>query len=191
VEPRAEGVFAGWHCNLLLGAFLFRDRGLMIGVSRSRDGDRISAVLGRLGYAPPARGSSSRGGAAVLRQLVRRLGEGGAVGIFTDGPLGPASRSKLGVASLARLSTLPITPIGVAARPSFQLGSWDRTVVPLPFARVVFRFGGPIAVAGDTDEAGEERVCRQLDRELERLTRAAAATLDCAAGGTTGQGSGP
>jgi lysophospholipid acyltransferase (LPLAT)-like uncharacterized protein len=193
VEGRAdvpgERLYAGWHENLLLGAFLFRDRGLAIGVSRSRDGDRVSAVLDRLGYAKPARGSSSRGGAAVLRQLLRRLEQGEAVGIFTDGPRGPAGRSKLGIVSLARLSGVPITPIGVAARPGPRLSTWDRTRVPLPFARVVFQFGGPIPVARDTDEAGEERICCELDRELERLNRAAGITLDCAAGGgSSGRG---
>ena len=52
-----------WHRNLLIALGLFRDRSFAVSVSRSRDGDRIAALLGRMGFTAPARGSSSRGGA--------------------------------------------------------------------------------------------------------------------------------
>jgi lysophospholipid acyltransferase (LPLAT)-like uncharacterized protein len=113
----------------------------------------------------------------VLRQLARMLASGVPVGLLTDGPRGPALRSKIGVASLARLTGVPITPIAVAARPRLRLRSWDRTLLPLPFARVVFRFGDPIPVPSDADPECEERLCRELDRELTRLTAAAETSL--------------
>jgi hypothetical protein len=47
----------------------------------------------------------------------------------------------------------------------------------MPFARVVCLFGAPISVPGDADPECEERICRELDRELERLTDAADAHL--------------
>ena len=53
-EPLVCGV---WHRNLLIAAVCWRDRGLVIPVSQSRDGDWIDAVLRRLGFAKSARGS--------------------------------------------------------------------------------------------------------------------------------------
>jgi hypothetical protein len=79
--------------------------------------------------------------------------------------------------SLARLSGVPITPVAAAARPAFRLRSWDRTLLPAPFARVAFHFGEPIAVPPDADPECEERLCRALDAALEGLTRAAEACL--------------
>jgi lysophospholipid acyltransferase (LPLAT)-like uncharacterized protein len=171
------GLGATWHCNLLLGTVFFRDRGIAMCVSRSRDGDLIAAILRHIGYADPPRGSSSRGGSTVLRQLVRTLQNGVAVGLLTDGPRGPARRSRIGVVGLARLTGVPITPFVLSARPRLRLRSWDRTLLPMPFARVICHFGDPIAVPRDADPEREERLCRELDRELGRLTDAAEASL--------------
>jgi hypothetical protein len=97
--------------------------------------------------------------------------------MLTDGPRGPARRSKIGVVGLARLTGVPITPFVLSARPRLRLRSWDRTLLPMPFARVVCRFGEPIAVPRDADPEREEQLCRELDRELGRLTDAADASL--------------
>jgi len=171
------GIGAVWHCNLLLGTHFFRDRGVAMLVSRSRDGDRVAGVLRHLGFAESPRGSSTRGGSAGLRELVRRLASGGTVGVLSDGPRGPARQSKVGVVSLARLSGVPITPVAAAARPAFRLRSWDRTLLPAPFARVALHFGEPIAVPPDADPECEERLCRSLDAALEGLTGAAESCL--------------
>jgi lysophospholipid acyltransferase (LPLAT)-like uncharacterized protein len=171
------GLGALWHSGLLPGTHFFRDRGVAMCVSRSRDGDRIAAVLCRLGYAQPPRGSSSGGGTVVLRRLVRLLRSGVSVGMLCDGPRGPARRAKIGVVSLARLAGVPITPVAVSARPRLRLRSWDRTLLPIPFARVVWRFGEPIDVPRDADPESEERICRALDRQLAHLSRAAEAGL--------------
>jgi len=180
----AGGLGAFWHCNLLLGADFFRDRGVAVCVSRSRDGDLAAAILRRIGFADPPRGSSSRGGAAVLRQLAKTLRSGVTVGVLSDGPRGPARQSKIGVVRLARLTGVPITPVALSARPRLRLRTWDRTLLPMPFARVVFRFGDPIAAPRDADPEREEWLRRELDRELARLTEAAdARPADCRRGG--------
>jgi lysophospholipid acyltransferase (LPLAT)-like uncharacterized protein len=171
------GLGATWHCNLLPGTVFFRNRGIAMCVSRSRDGDLIAAVLRQVGYAEPRRGSSSRGGSTALRQLVRTLQSGVSVGLLTDGPRGPARRSKIGVVGLARLAGVPITPFALSARPRLRLPSWDRMLLPLPFARVVCHFGDPIAVPRDAGPEREGQLCRELDRALARLTDAAEASL--------------
>jgi lysophospholipid acyltransferase (LPLAT)-like uncharacterized protein len=178
LDPAAAGSLgAVWHGSLLLTLHFFRDRGVAACVSRSRDGDRAAAVLRCLGYADPPRGSSSKGGSAVLRRLARLLESGVSVGMLSDGPRGPARRSKIGVVSLARLTGVPITPLAVSARPRLRLRSWDRTLLPAPFARVVWQFGEPIAVPRDTDREREEQICRELDGALNRLNAAADAHL--------------
>ena len=54
----APRLAAFYHCDILVAAWYYRDRGFSTAVSRSRDGDLIAALLGALGYRPPARGSS-------------------------------------------------------------------------------------------------------------------------------------
>jgi len=136
-------------------------------VSRSRDGDYIAAAMIDLGFAPPPRGSSSRGGASALRAMGRALVGGTTVAALVDGPRGPAGEVKPGVLWLARVSGVPITPVAFAARPVWRFGSWDRTRLPPPFARVLAGFGEPVPL---TREGGRE--------ELERMRGRLAATLD-------------
>ncbi len=161
---------AFWHRNALIAAFYFRDRGYSVPVSRSRDGDLITGLLLGLGYRPPPRGSSSRGGAAALRSLEKIVSQGTTVSIQTDGPRGPARVSKHGMVSLSRRSGIPMTPVAFSARPCFRFRSWDGTLLPLPFASVLCSFGPPIPVAPDASEEDENEAREHLDRELNRLT---------------------
>lgn len=158
-----------FHESMLPCAWFFRDRRYSVAVSRSRDGDLIRATLIALGYSEPARGSSSRGGSAALLGLVRQQGDGTTVAVLVDGPRGPARVAKTGIVSLARLADTPIQPVAFSARPAVRLGSWDQSLFPLPFARVVCAFGKPIAAEADADESREQTAARYLDEELVAL----------------------
>ncbi len=158
-----------WHQHVLIAAFVFRDRQYSVPVSRSRDGELIAAVLAHLGYAAPPRGSSSRGGARVLRELTRIASNGTTVAIQTDGPRGPARKSKPGIVALARLTGAPISPVGFSATPCLRFRSWDRTTLPLPFARVCCGFAPRIQIPRDADSTAEAAALRNLDRELNRF----------------------
>lgn len=158
-----------WHHSMLPAAHFYRDRGIVVMVSRSRDGEWIASVLARLGFATP-RGSSSRGGGEALREQIRCVGEGRIGALLCDGPRGPARRAKAGPIALARATGAPLWPVAVSARPCFQFGSWDRSRLPLPFARVVWAYGKPMAIPPETEGAEFERLRAALEAELNRLT---------------------
>ncbi len=163
---------AFWHRNALIAAYLFRDRGFAAPVSRSRDGNLVTQLLLGLGYAPPARGSSSNGGAAALLSLTRMIERGITISIQTDGPGGPARASKGGIVSLARITGRPISPLAFSASRCIRFRSWDATLLPLPFARVSCSHGAEIRVPQDAEPEEEEAIRAELDRELNRLTDA-------------------
>jgi len=167
--PAPVGVF--WHRGILVAAWLFRDRGACAGISRSRDGEWVGALLDRLGYAPSARGSSSRGAAALLRGLVAGAREGRTTAVVLDGPRGPARRAKPGVAALARITGHPIHLGAISARPAKRFGSWDGTLLPGPFARVVVEFSSPIPAPREVGEeaAVAEHVESVLNEATDRL----------------------
>lgn len=174
--PRLAALF---HESMLPCAFLYRDRGYGVAVSRSRDGDLIGATLRSLGYANPARGSSSRGGSSAMRALLRNLAEGTTVAVLVDGPRGPARVAKTGIIALARIAELPIQPVAFSARPALRLSSWDRSLIPLPFARVVCAYGEPVEVDPllGRDDRVEQAAARRLDEALRALHHEADAAL--------------
>lgn len=150
----AEGkpfILAFWHGRLLMMPYCWpRDVPIHMLISQHRDGRIIADTVGHFGI-DTIGGSSTRGGAAALRALLRRLASGQCVGITPDGPHGPRMRASEGVVNLARLSGVPVVPATYAVSRRRLLGSWDRFVVALPFARGVIAWGAPIAVARDTD----------------------------------------
>ncbi len=110
-------------------------------ISLSPDGQFIAKAVARQGF-PAIRGSSSnkdkadraKGGSQALRDGLRQL-KVGALAITPDGPRGPVNVMAEGLPLLAKLSGAPALFIGLSCRPAIRLGSWDRAVLPLPFAR--------------------------------------------------------
>ena len=128
-------ILAFWHRHMLLMRYAYRGSRMNVLSSRSRDGELMVRVLGRLGVRA-SRGSSSRGGAAGLRDLIRQARAGWDLGITPDGPRGPARVVQPGIVHAAAATGLPVIPVALAAHRQRELRTWDRTVVPLPFSRV-------------------------------------------------------
>lgn len=177
-------LLCGWHQSLLpLSAWLLNGP-LRVGhvptflVSRSRDGELVSRLL-RLWGARTVRGSSSRGGAEGLRALHRAIRkERASVVTLADGPRGPERQFKPGTLVLAQVNAAPLIPLACLASSAWQLGSWDRLLVPKPFARIRIALGPPVEVDRELDEAGRATLAvamAELLNGLERDLRAAAA----------------
>jgi len=164
-------VAATWHQGLLAAAIVWKGQGIAVPVSHSRDGDQIEAVLRRLGFAESPRGSSSRGASWLLRQMIRRVRGGQVVAMLPDGPRGPAGQAKPGVVALARAAGTRLVPVGIAASPAVRFGSWDRALLPLPFARVRCHYGEPLIVPKRTGGEELEQLRLALERELDRLNQ--------------------
>ena len=152
VAVRAAGervIFAPWHATLIPLVWLHRHQGITLLVSAHGDGGVLADVAARWGYRI-VRGSSTRGGATAYRLLVRSLETGGDAGVTPDGPRGPAGHAKPGVVAAARRARATIVPVAAHATRAWRLHSWDRMLVPQPFATVRVVYGAPLRVAPRT-----------------------------------------
>ena len=172
-RARRPTIYALWHGRLLMVPWVSAKfssargaRTIRVLASRSRDGEMVTRYVKHFGLAV-VRGSSSRGGGAALRALVTALREGTDVAIVPDGPRGPREQLQAGVVALAGLTGAPVVPLAVAAHPARHLRSWDRFLVPLPFARCVLAFGPPVSIDGDAER---ERAGKDLERALAEVT---------------------
>src|SRR6267143_4221753 len=103
-------ILAFWHAQQLMIPTGYRGPGANVLISRHQDGEIIARIVSRFGHRA-VRGSSTRGGALALRELIR-LGRSGADLVMTpDGPKGPRQVAKLGVVQLAKATGLPIVPL--------------------------------------------------------------------------------
>ncbi len=166
-DRRAESgparIFACLHRDILPALMYVAPVRPVLLVSHSGDGDILRRALGPRGFRF-VRGSTGKEGGRAFRDLLRTLRDGHSVGLAVDGPRGPFGHIRSGVVQLARLSGRPIVPLTFEAPRALQLRTWDRTLVPLPFSRVLVREEGRLVVP---PRLGPE----QVDRWRERLAR--------------------
>jgi hypothetical protein len=155
-----------WHEALLPCLWAHRSRGIAVVVSAARDGRYLSDYAERLGYRPLG-GSSTRGGAGALRGALRAWERGATVAFTPDGPVGPRRVLKAGPLAAAQRAGATVVAIHAEARPRCRLRSWDRFLVPAPFATVRIAYGEPFEIgAGDR---GLEEAVRRVRTELDSL----------------------
>lgn len=188
----AEGASSGvgailclWHARIPLSAPTWpRGRAtqeMRALISRSADGEFIALVMDRLGF-PAIRGSSkkrtdpnkNKNGEAAFREMIAWVKGGGAVAVTPDGPRGPAEVMQPGAVALARITGAPVLMVGIASSPCIRLGSWDRTVVPLPFSRGAMVWDGPLQA---DREADPEALLADWSARLSAVTARAEALL--------------
>lgn len=163
-------VFVLWHGRLLPCSFYHRGEGLATLISQHQDGDYVAGVVESWWGFEAIRGSSTRGGSAALRRIVRTLKGGTAVAITPDGPQGPRQKMKPGPLLAAQLAGVPIIPVSAGGGPAWWVGGWDRFMIPRPFSRVHLRYGEPVMVPRDADAAEIDRLGGVLEARLNTLT---------------------
>jgi lysophospholipid acyltransferase (LPLAT)-like uncharacterized protein len=119
-------------------------------------------VVQRFGY-DVVRGSSSRLGATAILQLTQVLASGRDVVITPDGPLGPVYELGPGIVFLAQRSGAAVVPMNLEYSHCWRLGTWDRFIVPRPFAKVRVLISRPQRVKSTTtpEEFESERLALQ------------------------------
>ena len=167
-------ILASWHDQLLMMAAVYRGPGAKILISRSRDGELIARTVAYFGQGA-VRGSSSRGGREAFRQLLKLAEENVDLAVTPDGPKGPRHQLKDGVVQLARLSGRAVVPLAYVTSRGHRFRSWDRFLLPAPFARGIYHYGEPVYL--DRSEPMEE--CRErLQRAMEQNHRRAEELLE-------------
>ncbi|MFZ3045469.1 MAG: lysophospholipid acyltransferase family protein [Desulfatirhabdiaceae bacterium] len=160
-------LFCAWHQQFFTALHYFqkfRPARFALMISQSKDGD-IAAVLAEKGGWNPVRGSSSKGGKSALRQMIaeiRRLRLGGHI---VDGPQGPAGIVKPGAIALAFAAKAVIVPIYFSANRAWYMKSWDRFMIPKPFARVALIYGESMIVH-DTEKTQLEFLREKLEMAM-------------------------
>jgi lysophospholipid acyltransferase (LPLAT)-like uncharacterized protein len=162
-------ILAFWHnrqIGVLALASLIEPAKVL--VSRHGDGEIISQIVSRFGIGS-VRGSSTRGGVRALRQLITET-HSSHILMTPDGPVGPRYRLKGGTVALAALTGRPIYWISFGVDRAWIFNSWDRFILPKPFARLRFRAAGPITIAKGASEDVIATATAELQTEMQDQT---------------------
>lgn len=170
---RDTGIAAFWHYSFLYLFWYLRRYPAAIMVSSSKDGAYIARLAEQMGHVP-VRGSSNRGGVKALLEMIRTMQKQQVnAALVADGSQGPARVAQAGCILAASKSGKPIFPIVWACDSCIRFNSWDQTLVPLPFAKVVVRHAEPLQVPAGVDAEQIEQYRLELEHRLNRAYAAA------------------
>ena len=171
--PKEGGkIIAGWHGRTFLAALHFRNRNYWALISQSRDGDMQNKIFQKFGFRT-VRGSTKRGGARAAVECARLLKKGETFVWTPDGPRGPTKKVQDGILWLAQNSGAKIIPAGAASKPRKLFSSWDKYMIPYPFAKSAIVIGEPIAIPKNATQEEYENFRTKLEKELNHLEQIA------------------
>jgi len=173
VNPRFSGqkIFVFWHEYILFPLYLRGHTDLAILVSQHGDADILGHVAHHMGF-HCVRGSTTRGGATALRELLtasRRMN----LAIAPDGPRGPRRRLALGPIFLASKLGLPLVATGFGYERPWRVGSWDRFAIPRPGSKARAVMSAGIEIPAGLDREGLEAQRTRVEDLLNALTLSA------------------
>jgi hypothetical protein len=165
LEQGEKVLLCGWHQQFFAGIRVLKkykkyQPGLMS--SKSLDGQIAAGVAQRAGC-HTVWGSSSNSASAALKEMIRRLKDHRLALHILDGPRGPAGVVKVGAIAIAHGAGAVIVPGVIIADRAWYLRSWDRFMIPKPFARVTIKFLPKIELPPIMDKAEYENQRRRLE----------------------------
>lgn len=163
------GAFLHSRTFALLHFFSLPEQGRWILMcSQSRDGELMTRIEEGLGFRV-ARGSSGKGGARALVEMIRAQREDRGLNscLSADGSRGPRGIAQLGTITLAQKTDSLLLPVAASADDAWiWKKSWDRTVVPKPGATVRIRIGEPIEVSPSLSPEATDALRQRLESTL-------------------------
>ena len=157
----ALAIFAFWHENLLPMLYHRKNEKACVMVSSSNDGELIAGPARVLGF-QTARGSSTRGYLGAVRQM-KKISKKYAIAITPDGPKGPAYQVKSGLTYLSYACQLPIIGMSVEIDRYWQVATWDKMIIPKPFAKIKVVYSEEIYICTKEEvEAKKEFIASQI-----------------------------
>ncbi len=157
-------IFLFWHEYI---PFLFYLRGhcrIAMLLSQHQDAQWLAMAARHMGF-ETVRGSSNRGGASALRELIER-GRLMNLTITPDGPRGPRRQLAPGAIFLASRLQIPLVPIGLGYDRPYRLPTWDQFAVPRLWSRARGVIAPRVHVPAGLDRDGLEVYRQYVERVL-------------------------
>ena len=154
--PKEPVIYTYWHGTLLYQPFLYKllklPYRLYVMISKSKDGEIIANAYKLMG-ADASRGSSSRGGAAVLKSSINLIKSGNSIGVTPDGPRGPIYEVKDGAYGVAKVTKAKLVIASIQPSRFWRVNSWDKFIIPKPFSTLNIFFESIDVASLPKDEA--------------------------------------
>lgn len=170
-----RAVYCGWHQRMFYHFYVFGRLHVTMMISRSKDGEWADRVAHCFGF-KSVRGSTrkrdiDKGGATARDLLIEKVKEGESAGMMLDGPRGPAREVKMGSITIAQKTGAPLIGQMWGCDRAWVLNSWDRFMIPKPFAKLFLLHLEPRFIPPDATPEELEEIRRDFGRELDEAAK--------------------
>lgn len=163
--PQERCVIGFWHGDLLMQPFSYKkwrkNPKIAVMISDHFDGELLTKTMRYFGL-DTVRGSTRKGAARALLQAIKKVREGYDLGLTPDGPKGPRFSVSEGIIAIAQKTDSPIILQNCVPSRYWQLGSWDKFVIPKPFCHLDFYCSEPFKVTGMEMEEAKQLIHDKL-----------------------------
>tara|TARA_B100001250_G_C19627328_1_gene712144 strand:- start:304 stop:966 length:663 start_codon:yes stop_codon:yes gene_type:complete len=171
-DNRKPFILAFWHSQLMMISFTWTNKYKINIIASNHSDGRFGALVGRffkLNNIP----RSSKNSNASLKIIYKLVKNNEYIGITPDGPRGPKEKVSAGIIKLASSLEIPIIPCGYWSNRNFQLNSWDRFLITLPFSKCYFVWSDPINIEKEiqNNNISEQQII--LEERLNQITQEA------------------
>ena len=146
-----------WHGRLVFPSWYLRLKATNVHAiaSRHNDAEIMARILRRWGYGL-IRGSTSKGGKAVVQEMAEVFKNAGIIAVTNDGPKGPPRIAKAGSTGVAIKYNVQIITITGSATKYWQMNSWDRLMLPKPFGTIQLIVSPPLNIFDKLENTNED-----------------------------------
>jgi lysophospholipid acyltransferase (LPLAT)-like uncharacterized protein len=164
-----------WHQDVFCVPWAYKRFQPITMASVGDSGEVIAKILELFDYKKIWRGGSSKGKKRhkkILEDFIADFKESkySPAGITVDGSSGPPYRLKHGAIVIASECKCPIFTLRIWAKRKFLLPTWDKTMIPLPFNKIVIYAQGPYFVPDFSTPDDLEKFRAYIENELLELT---------------------
>lgn len=174
VKKDGKFIVTMWHGHFFyLSYYLSREPHRWTTLTSSSVDGEIIAKIAHWFRSDVVRGSSYKDSVRALLKLKSGVKDGASALMIADGSRGPAYKAQLGSVILSKLTGVSVLPVSISFSRYWTVNSWDKFIIPKPFAKTFVIYGEPILVPKKADEVVLEEKREGLENELNRLTKVA------------------
>lgn len=169
-----------WHNRLMMIPFfakktnrLYPNYKFMTLSSKHGDGRFVGRVMEKFGFisiqgsTQDAKNKSRGISTSSLKQIIKNLKSGDALGITPDGPRGPNQKINGEILNIAKISGAKILICSYSSLRVKTLKSWDKFKIPLPFSKLCFYVDeNLIEINKDMSEVEMLKITLEIEKKM-------------------------
>ena len=159
-----------WHQQLMGSTFSWKFRPKLRPIATShRDGQLSTLVQKKFGLDPLLRKKNNP--TFLIKNISKAVQNGDCIYITPDAPHGPSKQINTSIYKLCQKFDLNIAILSFHTNKYFQINSWDKLKIPLPFSKGVYLWGNEIIQSKDFKNEIEfnKKISDELNKNSEKI----------------------